>query len=527
MGDISAATGRAAGSYGHSRPDSSTWNSCLTIPVAPGWLFAALIAWLGGSQLLLWRFLNFAPAWAYLAGVVILGGLCAYAVKAMKPSRHGINMGTLLTCFLVALILLILSGEGRFFYANVDWQVRFAVLRDMAINPWPFVYTVRSDPDVLRAPIGMFLAPALIFKTFGHRAGDMALLLQNSMLVSLLLAAGALLFKPGRPRVVALVVILAFSGLDALGDFLVQGTLTDHLEDWAFIQYSSTVTLLFWVPQHAIAGWIGAVGYLLWRDGRMPLALWLLMLPLTALWSPLGLLGTMPFAALAGLRSLIGRTLHGRDMLLPALTTVLCLPSLLYLGAAGDDVGVRLLSIPFGQWLSFQSIETLPFLVPLAALAGSIRFGRDTLRLTAIWLMLIPFVQIGWSTDFMMRGSITALTILAVMVCDALMRAGAMRLWLIVVLGIGSITGLAEIRRALVSPPAPEVNCSFFKAWDQIFFEYPKGTYIAPLYTMPSTIRPPNPAHISNKEPDRCWNTPWPSPTDPRAAALRQKNRIK
>ncbi|EQA97209.1 hypothetical protein L286_23050 [Sphingobium sp. HDIP04] len=484
---------------------------------------------MGGSQLLLWRFLDIAPLWAYALGGMLLAGLCFFTVKVINEvsDTRRLNLGTLLTCFLIAFTLLLLSGEGRFFYANVDWQVRFAVLRDMGINSWPFVYTTRPEPDLLRAPIGMFLVPALMFKAFGPRAGDIALLLQNATLVALLLALASQLFPNRRSRLVALAVFLCFSGMDAIGDLLVQGTLTGHMEDWAFLQYSSTITLLFWVPQHAIAAWVGAVGYMLWRDRRMPLAPWLALLPMTALWSPLGLLAAMPFVALAGARMLIARALQWRDILIPAAVLLLSLPMLVYLGAAGDDVGIRFMPVPFVQWLIFQSLETLPFLVPLLIAGKSIRFGRDSLWLAFIWLMLVPFVQVGWSNDFMMRGSITALALIAAMVSDQLAEQATMRRWLVAVLAIGSMTGFAEIRRAFINPPAPEVRCSFFKAWDQTFATFPRGSYLAPVDKVPALIRPLRPAHASANEPARCWNGSWPRSSDPRKAASGGQDGVK
>jgi len=503
--------------------NSTALKNWLSVSVAPRGIWAFLVVWFGGSQLLLWRFLDIAPAWAYALGGMAIAGLCIFTAKITRDSRD-IGLGTLLTCFLAALGLLALSGEGRFFYANVDWQVRFAVLRDMGLNPWPFVYTARAEPDLLRAPIGMFLAPALVFKAFGPRAADMTLLLQNAMLIALLLTLGSLLFANRRSRLVALIIFVLFSGMDAIGDLLMQGMLTDHLEDWAEIQYSSTITLLFWVPQHAIAAWAGAVGYMLWREGRLPLASWLALLPLTALWSPLGLMGTMPFVALAGLRTLIARALCWRDVIAPAVSLLLCIPALLYLGAASDDVGFRYQPIPFVQWLLFQSFETLPYLIPLAIAGRSTRFGRDSLWLAFAWLMLIPFVQIGWSTDFMMRGSITALALVTVMVGDHIAQKGERRRWLVAVLAIGSLTGLAEIRRALVEPAAPEVRCSFFKAWDQTFASFPKGSYLAPLEKVPALIRPADPTRAAATEPARCWDGPWNLPYDPRNAPSGRKD---
>ena len=494
--------------------------------IAPRWIWAVLVAWLGGSQLLLWRFLDIAPAWAYVFGGLAVGGLCFFTAKITWDSRE-ISLGTLLTCLLVALFLLILGGEGRFFYANADWQVRFAVLRDMGVNPWPFVYTARPDPDLLRAPIGMFLVPALVFKALGPRAADIALLLQNATLIGLLLALGSLLFADRRSRLIGLLVFVLFSGMDAIGDLLLQGMLTDHMEDWADIQYSSTITLLFWVPQHALSAWVGAIGYMLWREGRLPLAPWLALLPLTALWSPLGLIGAMPFVVLAGVQTLFARALRWRDVLVPADALLLCIPTLIYLGAAGEDVGLRYQPLPFAQWMLFQSFETLPFLIPLALAGRSVRFGRESLWLVFAWLMVIPFVQIGWSIDFMMRGSITALALLAVMVSDHIAQKGERRRWLVAVLAIGSLTGLAEIRRALVEPSAPEVRCSFFKAWDQTFASYPKGSYLAPIEKVPALIRPADPARAAATEPTRCWDGPWPLPSDPRNEPSGRKDGVK
>ena len=373
----------------------------------------------------------------------------------------------------------------------------------------------------------MFLVPALVFKALGPRAADIALLVQNATLVALLLALGSQLFADRRSRLIGLTVFLLFSGMDAIGDLLMQGMLTGHMEDWAEIQYSSTITLLFWVPQHAIAGWAGAVGYMLWREGRLPLAPWLAMLPLTALWSPLGLMGAMPFVALAGLRTLIARALRLRDFVAPAASLILCMPSLIYLSAASDNVGLHFQPIPFIQWLLFQSFETLPYLIPLAIAGRSPRFGQDSLWLAFAWLLLIPFVQIGWSTDFMMRGSITALTLVVVMVSDHIAQKGERRRWLLIVLAIGSLTGLAEIRRAFVEPAAPEVRCSFFKAWDQTFSAFPKGSYLAPVDEVPTPVRPVDPARASANEPVRCWTGSWNLPSDPRNVPSGREDGVK
>lgn len=498
--------------------------SRLSQPVPNGWLMALLTAWLGIDQLLLWRFLNLMPAWAYPLGALVIASL-AVAVARSMPRADGPRPATLALCVVIALLLLILGGEGRFLYANIDWQVRFAVLRDLRINPWPFAYQAGGATELLRAPIGMFLLPALLGKAAGPGAADMALLLQNALLLGIVLALGSTLFSSPRARLLALTVFLLFSGLDALGRLLFRGGLSDHLENWAYLQFSSTITLAFWVPQHALAGWIGALGYLLWRDGRASPAGWLTPLPLSALWSPLGLAGALPFAALAGLRCLIARTLRPADIILPGIASIIALPSLLYLAAsAGGSVGAHGAGINPVQWFSFELLEILVYAIPLALFARNGRFGTDSLILVLAWLLIVPFLRIGWSTDFMMRASISALAILAVLVADALIAVPRLRPWLGVALLIGSVTGLHEIARAFAHPAAPQVRCDLVRGWDFGAIDLgrrhpgdppsPKGTYLAPLDSVPAIIRPIAPYPADMTVSPRCWDGHWYHPDE-------------
>ncbi len=219
-------------------------------------------------------------------------------------------------------------------------------------------------------------------------------------------------------------------------------------------------------------------------------------------------------AALAGIETLMQRRLRTSDIALPALASLLCVPGLLYLSAAGDDVGIRLFAPGVLRYVIFQIFETAPYLVPLALVVRTSRFGLPTFLVITACLLLMPFIQIGWSIDFMMRASVPALTILAVMVADAVTpgdhgASARIRIWLLLALVIGSVTGAHEIHRALTQPPAPEVRCTFWKAWDQSFADFPKGSYLAPLPDMPALVRPRDPARASAMEPDRCWTGDW------------------
>lgn len=485
--------------------------------IAPAAIYSILIVWFGLSQLLLWRFLGAFSAPVFVAAGAMLFALSVLVHRSVNAlDLRGPTVGVFLFCLAVSLILFTLGGEGRFFYANIDWQVRDAIFRDISINPWPFVYTARAEPDILRGAIGMYLFPALFFKATGPAAGDIASLVQNSVLLAIVFALGSTLFESLRTRLIAFAVFVAFSGMDLLGQLIAERRLVEHLEWWAGIQYSSHITLLFWTPQYAIAGWLLATVFMLHQSGKAPLGVFFALAPLTALWSPLTMLGIIPFTAIAGFTAIFRRRITFSDFLVAGIASIICMPAFQYLGAANGSVGARFYSINAAIYVIFQLLETLPFLLPLAFFRAR-RFGRATFAALIIVLLAAPFIQIGYSTDFMMRAVIPSFAILAVMTTDALLESGfgasIRRAFLIVILMIGSLTGLFEIRRAFTDPPSPRGACTFFKAWDQSFAAYPKDSYLAPIDDTPAVIRPRNPAQVSSKEPEPCWDGDWRRPS--------------
>lgn len=484
------------------------------LAVGGGTLLAAIAAFLALDQLLLLVYLGIATP------LLVIPGLGGTIWLTLLVRRGGAGLGSipltrLALCLLAALVVLVLGGEGRLFYANIDWQVRDAVLRDMSVNPWPFAYVVDGTPTLLRAPIGMYLLPALAWKAGGGAVGAAVLTLQNTALLGGLLALGSVLFETVRGRALALVTILAFGGLDVLGLILSHQKMIDHLDGWSpGLQFSSTITLAFWVPQHAFAGWIAGLLYMLYRTGRVRLGSFLALVPLTALWSPLAMIGALPWAALAGIQSLLKRQMGLSDVLVPALATLLVIPGLGFLAAAGDDVGIRPYFSNVTLYLLCIEMEVLPWLLAAVALRTRSPFGLVVPLLAAAVLVVIPFIQIGWSIDFMMRGSIPSQTVLALIMADHLARTAAWRTpgwhWFIAgLLCISSVTGLHEIRRAVTFPAVGGGTCTFFKAWDQEFARYPKGSYLAPEPRMPRWLVGPGLTLVPIHEPAQCWDRHW------------------
>lgn len=480
-------------------------------------LVALLCFALGLDQLLLWSFLGLVPRWAVAPGIVLV------ALPALLLLRQpGIGVGirldrspgpkTVAVCALVAAAVFLLGGEGHLFYANTDWQVRAAVLRDLTLDPWPFVYDVRAAPDLLRAPLGMYLAPALFGKAMGFHGAEWALFAQNTALLTTVFVLGSHLFETTRSRWIALGIFLGFSGMDIIGQLLEQQPLLLSSERWSVAIFTAHLTQAFAVPQHGLGGWIGALLFLLWRDGKLPLTGFLTPIPLLALWSPFAVIGIAPFAALAGLISILHRRLRPADIALPALTLAIALPGLLYLTSGSGAVGGGSAPITVSQYLIFELIEVGPYLTALGFIGRHGRFGGAALAVTTLVLLIVPFIQVGTSSDFVMRASIPALAILALAVTDVLVRPieTEHRLWrniLIGALALGSATPAFEIVRAFVYPRAPEVVCSYFGVVPGGF-----DTYITPLSRANPLIAPRAPTRIKPNDPARCWTGKWPNP---------------
>lgn len=450
-----------------------------------------------------------------LVGALALAAPMALAFFVCRSMPNDIRVGTLpiLVCFLVAACLLMLGGEGRLFYATADWQIRDAVLADMGNHRWPFVYWLDGKSQLLRAPVGMYLVPALLGGA--SQAGrDWALLAHNSLVFGLLLALGSALFQNRRARLIALAVFVTFSGLDIIGSIIHQWVVGwanwDHIERWAGpYQYSAHVTQIFWVPQHAFAGWTLALTYILWRKGLAPIGLFAASLPLVTLWSPLAVMGALPFALHAGLSVLRTEAWGWRDMLSCAAAALLAVPALLYLSTDAAAVGSGLRP-PNIVYTLFIGLEVLPFFIPLM-IDRDEAADRAPILIAGLCLFLMPLWGIGLNIDFQMRASIMPLALVAI----GFAQWGSRRKdWLgkscfVAIIALGAVTGTGEAARALRLAPSPVPHCSLAGVWDrQTGFVVPHASYFAARDTFPISIDPVE--QVPVVQPARCWNRPWP-----------------
>lgn len=357
-----------------------------------------------------------------------------------------------------------LGGAGHLFHANgVDWVPRFAVLRDLVVETWPPRYPAGDHVEMLRAPLAYYLPPALLARAGGIDLADRLLLVWTWLGLALFLCAT---FSGGRGHRLALALVFAFaSGLDVLGLWLRTGNLpwpTQHIEWWAGgLQYSSNTTLLFWVPNHGLPGWIAAAWLWRFRDhpdllARLPT----LFLPLM-LWSPLVAVGLLPLALAAAARH--WSALWGARRALRASLALVALPGTLvaaYLlqGMFGGQAEATALT-PTATVLrqAQDSALTLLFLVLEAGIfcVFLLRRERSPLALaTVATLLLLPWLRFGPNNDLLMRASIPALVILWLAIAETLLapadgQARGWRIALLCLFALGAVTPLLEIHRAI------------------------------------------------------------------------------
>ncbi|MFT3965699.1 MAG: hypothetical protein QM690_07450 [Sphingobium sp.] len=488
--------------------------SAVTLGLAAGLLMGLFAL----DSVLLLAFLGWPPLVTAILGAVMAGGIAVLAARSVSATVR-IGPATIMACTAIAALLLLLGGEGRLFYATADWQIRDAVLADMGRHAWPFDYMLDGRSKMLRAPLGMYLVPALLGGA-SQTARDWALFGHNLVLLTLILAIGSALFEGRRARWIAATIFIAFSGWDIIGTILLDHVTGkarwEHLESWAgAYQYSAHITQIFWVPQHAMAGWTCALAYMLWRRGLAPVGLFAATVPLVALWSPLAILGAVPFAIFAGLTVLATGRWNGRDVVLGAVALAATLPALAYLGADAQKLGS-------GPQFPNIVLYTLMMLLEVVPLVLPPFLGRDrhsdlpTLLIAAVCLFLMPLWKIGASADFQMRGSIMPLALVALAFADwaIRMRHSGAKLLLLLILSLGGVTGGAELWRAVRLQPSPPPRCSLAEAWTrQSGLIVPNDSYFAATGALPRWLRPADPVErVEDAPAPRCWDRPWKLP---------------
>jgi hypothetical protein len=473
----------------------------------PNAIFAAWIQGVPGAIL----------AIGCLASILLIGKI---APQGDDSSMLGapIAGGELAICLALAVALCLLGGEAHLFYANHDWLIRDAVLSDIAHRGFPIFYRLEQQDYLLRAPLGMYLTPALVGRTLGLNAAHLALLAQNAALTATILYFVAQLAKPRKFAVLAVVVL--FSGLDILPMLLKAAAIFVQtanlvifwgLESWAplLLQYSSHLTQLFWTPNHALPGWWFAILALLWARSEIDISLLIVSFAALLLWSPLAMMGAAPFVAYFALSRPL-RNILSAPTLLAAAAAVCFVPIAIYLTVDAGAVPHRWMFGVEGfvaTYFIFLAIEIPHSLVLAAAWSWIDRTDRRILALAIALLAAIPFYSIGTSNDFVMRASIVPLFLLAFAFARVASLAprdnGALAACIAAIVIISAATPLFEIKRAFIGAYAIS-DCNLATSIQRWGSKEVGPNYFASAAAAPAWLQPTTSDRVL-VESRRCW----------------------
>ena len=370
----------------------------------------------------------------------------------------------------VACLWASLGGAGHFFEANPDWLIRDKVLGDLTITPWPPAYSlVEGHWHILRTAFGFFLPAALIGKVFGIASVDIALYVYCAIGCSLYFLLLPLPRKAGWPLALVLLLPVFFSGMDYLGIVLVTGTtplFPLRLEWWVPFSYPSMTGQMHWAPNHAIPIWlVTTLFYRHWGHASWP-ALFMVMLPLTVIWTPFAAAAMLPFLLLASWRWFaLGNRYSDAGITISQTITAALITALTMRFISLDFAALPALpqvnSIANWTWdtdqivLKYLLFILMEFAILALLLARGLHHSTGLFRLACIILMVLPLFKFGPSNDLILRLSTPCLVILLIVLL------GQCRQWLAtnqlpftafligVVFCIGAATPFNEMYRSM------------------------------------------------------------------------------
>jgi hypothetical protein len=433
-----------------------------------------------------WLRLEFAlPVLGVVGPALAVAARDAWRAQPRLTRRAAARM---LPAGLVVLAWLLLSGAGGAGFQNDDYRASNALLRDLLVGDWPASFELDGQRVWLVYYVGYYLPAALVGKALGWPAATAGLWggtavgggLARAWFGRLSGAAG----RRGAGRWLLLAVIFCLAGgLDFFADRVARLSelpFSQHTEFWAsYFQYSSQTTLLYWVPHHALVGWLLAGLVFDALDYAQGLGHLSLSLAAGLLWSPLAVLGVLPYLVLVAV--VYGRTgrwrlvLRAGPMAVHAAAAGLALVVGLYLAAnryrfpvgwiwTGMEDAARLAWFYAAFWWVELEVSVALGLLWLGGGMG-IEWRRwSAWGVSLAWLTMLPLVRVGFNNDLAMRGSIPALLVLWALAAGEVAEGGGSvrRRWarglLVVVLAAGSLTSLAEMARSVeryaFGPPA-------------------------------------------------------------------------
>jgi hypothetical protein len=372
------------------------------------------------------RFEIAVPACALIA-------LLIYELIRLTSWREFLAMRRESAYFLVLAAAWVWLSGGMGLSQNFDWAKHYVIIDFLTEHPWPATDRLQHYGDsALRYYLGWYLVPAAIQKIVNSHVPIFAMSAWSTLGVFLFFSLLPGLVGKRWGLFAAPLVFIFFGGADFIGERITQSYswIPYHFEWWVgWAQFSSNTMALFWVPQHAIAAWLGVAILMRTRHNDNLLPYLALMCSATLLWSPFSAVGFAPFL----LMLLIQRrprllVLNWRAM---ASVVLLAIPVALYLSAGSTNIPhgfIGTMPCTLDDYVCFTWPLYFLFLAieigaPITILLLHRKSERGFLLAAAGALCLIPLYKIGLVNDFAMRTSLPSLAVLAIL-CANLLTTG-------------------------------------------------------------------------------------------------------
>jgi hypothetical protein len=353
---------------------------------------------------------------------------------------------------LIVTVFLLLSGIGGIGFQNIDYSKHNAVLRDLIELQWPVIYQTDS-PSMLVYYMAYYLPAAIVGKLTSFAVANAFQFIWSLIGMMILILLLFSLVKNFKTRYILIFVM--FSGMDIIGRIALGGEFPngiEHIEHWSkVISYQSNITFLFWVPQHAISGWLFTVFILKLIDDKnkyIPI-----ILSLSIFWSPFIFLGLIPIVIYSVFKIGLKTVINLPNALI---SSIIVLAIGLYYMLNDNSAMVEFIWNKHNMYNVWPRI--LIFYLLEFGLYGVVLFQKFKKEDSALFyiamgsLLLIPLIHLGMYGDFTMRASLPSLTVLVIYIFKYLSdNTTKYKTFLVMMLIIGSFTGLFEVSRSISS----------------------------------------------------------------------------
>jgi hypothetical protein len=401
--------------------------------------------------------------------IIILGSLAPSINELLGTQAEAWKVEKIpLPGFIISIIILAIwtamSGIGGAGVQSVDYLAGNAILRDLMVKDPPLVYThpfKEGKEYYLVYYIGYYLPGALFGKITNWQWANIITWMWSyiGILISFswfcLFTARGLKTTP-RVCLAGLFFCLA-SGLDIIGYMItspVPFELSHHLEWWAYMaQIPSQTSLIYWVPQQAIAAWVATLivyYHISYRTKPILLGIPMACLPL---WSPLAAIGLVPFI----LYTIIKKIKEGKLTQLFSLENLIGAPmialiTLSYLGSSyfNFPIGINTRYDSYWRYALLICIDILP-LILIASVGVCNKMTSTNTKIVfgiaSIILLILPSFLMGDYNDIVMRASIPSLLILYILCFDTLANTKNRVLLYagLILFSLGAMTGISEM----------------------------------------------------------------------------------